>query len=89
MKREDIISELSQVVGSNKEAGVVLDCILENITRSLKEKEDVRISGFGTFKVTKRNARKGINPRTGESIIIKERNVPRFVPAKALKEKVD
>ena len=88
MKREDIIRELSPIVGSNKEAGVVLDLILDIITRALKEKEDVRLSGFGTFKVRKRRARKGVNPRTGEEITIKEKNVPMFVPAKALKEKV-
>ncbi len=86
MNREDIIRELSPVIGSNKGAGAVLNSILETITSALKKKEDVRISGFGTFKVTRRKARKGINPKTGEPIMIKEKNVPRLVPAKVLKE---
>jgi len=44
--------------------------------------------GFGTFKVDKRKARKGINPQTGEKIKIKARKVPKFVEGKALKDAV-
>jgi nucleoid DNA-binding protein len=46
------------------------------------------VFGFGTFKVAKRKARKARNPRTGEEISIKARNVPKFVPGKALKDAV-
>ena len=46
------------------------------------------MTGFGTFKVVKRKARKGRNPHTGEEIQIKATNVPKFTPGKALKDAV-
>ena len=46
------------------------------------------IAGFGTFKVNKRKARTGRNPRTGEEIKIKAQNVPKFSAGKALRDAV-
>ena len=54
----------------------------------MKKKDTVTLIGFGTFKVAQRNARKGINPQTGEEIKIKAKKVPKFVPGKALKDAV-
>ena len=50
--------------------------------------ESVTLIGFGSFKVNKRDARKGRNPRTGEEINIAAKNVPKFVAGKALKDAV-
>jgi len=50
--------------------------------------EDVALTGFGTFKVVKRKARKGRNPYTGEEIKIKATKAPKFTLGKALKEAV-
>jgi len=52
----------------------------------LKADETVKIAGFGTYKVAKRKARTGRNPRTGESIQIAASQKVKFLPAKALKE---
>jgi nucleoid DNA-binding protein len=65
-----------------------VDCVFETITKALKKKDAVTLVGFGTFKVSKRKARKGRNPKTGEVIKIKAKNVPRFVPGKGLKDVV-
>jgi len=54
----------------------------------LKKGEDVTLTGFGTFKVIKRKARKGRNPSTGEEIKIKATKAPKFTAGKALKEAV-
>ena len=54
----------------------------------LASKDSVTLVGFGTFKVANRKARKGRNPQTGKEINIPARNVPKFVPGKALKEAV-
>jgi DNA-binding protein HU-beta len=62
--------------------------VLSSITQALKEEDSVSLIGFGTFKVQKREARKGRNPATGEEIQIKAKNVPRFNPGKALKDAV-
>jgi DNA-binding protein HU-beta len=88
MNKGDLISEVSQVLASKKDAQAAVDRLLSAITQSLSQGEDVTLVGFGTFKVTKRNARMGRNPRTGEQIQIKAAKVPKFVPGKALKEAV-
>jgi DNA-binding protein HU-beta len=54
----------------------------------LKKGDTVTLVGFGTFKVTKRKARKGRNPQTGEEIKIKASKAPKFTPGKSLKEAV-
>jgi DNA-binding protein HU-beta len=55
----------------------------------LKKKQDARFVGFGTFSVSKRKARTGRNPRTGESIKIPARNVVKFSAGKEFKEMVN
>jgi DNA-binding protein HU-beta len=54
----------------------------------MKRKEDVTITGFGTFKAVKSKARQGRNPYTGEPIKIKAKTRVKFVPGKALKETI-
>jgi DNA-binding protein HU-beta len=89
MNKGDLVGEVSQVLASKKDAQAAIDTLLAAITKALKRGEDVTLVGFGTFKVTKRKARMGRNPRTGEEIKIKAAKVPKFVPGKALKEAVD
>ena len=90
MNKGDLVNEVAKIVSSKKEAKSAVDCILETITKSLEKRksEPVSLIGFGTFKVSKRKARKGRNPQTGEVIKIKASRVVRFVPGKALKEKI-
>jgi DNA-binding protein HU-beta len=88
MNKGDLVNEVAKVVGSSKEAKAAVDCVLSSITQALKEEDSVSLIGFGTFKVQKREARKGRNPATGEEIQIKAKNVPRFNPGKALKDAV-
>jgi nucleoid DNA-binding protein len=88
MNKGDLINEVAKVVGTKKEAQAAVDCVFDTITRAMKKRESVSLVGFGTFKVDKRKARKGRNPRTGEEIKIKAKNVPKFVPGKGLKDAV-
>jgi len=90
MNKGDLVNEVAKVVGTKKEAKAAVDCIFDTITKSLKKRksEPVTLVGFGTFKVSKRKARKGRNPRTGEEIKIKAKKVPKFVPGKGLKDAV-
>ena len=91
MNKGDLVNEVAKVVSTKKEAQAAVDCIFSSITNALKKKkpEAVTLVGFGTFKVDKRKARKGINPRTGEPIKIKAKKVPKFVAGKALKDAVN
>ena len=88
MNKADLIGEVAKVMSTKREAHAAVDCVFSTITKALKKKDTVTLIGFGTFKVEKRKARKGRNPRTGESIKIKAKRVPKFVPGKALKEAV-
>lgn len=89
MNKTDLIGEVAKFVGTKKEAQSAVDCIFDSITTALKKEGTVSVVGFGTFKVAKRKARKARNPRTGEEITVKAKNVPKFVPGKALKEAVN
>ena len=88
MNKGDLVSEVSKVVATKKEAQAAVDCVFSTITKALKKKDTVTLIGFGTFKVAQRKARKGRNPQTGAEIKIKAKKVPRFVPGKALKDAV-
>ena len=87
MNKGELVNEVAKVVSSKKDAQAAVDCVIQAITKALK-KDTVTLVGFGTFKVEKRKARKGRNPRTGEEIKIKAKKVPKFIPGKALKEAV-
>lgn len=64
----------------------VLNSVTHNVSKCLRRKDKITLTGFGTFYVTKRKARTGRNPQTGAEITIKARSVPRFKPGKQLKE---
>jgi len=71
---------------SKKDAENALNAFTKNVEKALKKGDAVQLIGFGTFEVRKRAARKGVNPKTGETIQIKAAKVPAFKPGKALKE---
>ena len=88
MNKSDLINEVALIVNTKKEAHAVVETIFSSITKALNKGKDVTLTGFGTFKVVKRKARKGRNPSTGEAIKIKATKAPKFNPGKALKEAV-
>ena len=65
-----------------------LESVIKAIEKSLKKKEAVVLTGFGTFDVMKRKARVGVNPATGAKMNIPARKVPKFKPGKRLKDLV-
>ena len=89
MNKGDLVNEVAKVTGTKKAAQDAVDCIFNEIARTLVMKKTVKLAGFGTFKVEKRNARKGVSPQTGEKISIKAKKVAKFLPGKALKEVVN
>ncbi len=83
---EAILSKFE--LASKKQAREIVETIFETIKQTMARGEEVAISGFGTFRVARRAAREGINPRTGEKIQIAASVKPKFRAAKALKEAV-
>jgi DNA-binding protein HU-beta len=67
---------------------MAVEGLFDAIVKSLSKGEEVAVAGFGTFKVIKRAARAGINPKTGEKIQIAAKTAPKFRAGKLLKEAV-
>jgi len=89
MNKADLVGEVAnQTRLTKKTSREAVDAVISAITDSLVREEKVALVGFGTFQVIERKARKGRNPRTGEEIQIPAKKVPKFVPGKSLREKV-
>ncbi len=87
MNKAQLIEAVAKSADISKaSAEKALDGALNAIKGSLKKGQSVTLVGFGTFRVGKRAARDGRNPRTGEVIKIKAARVPKFSAGKALKD---
>ena len=90
MNKNDLVADVARTTNLSKtDAAKAVESVFESITKSLSKGNEVRLVGFGTFRVGKRAARTGRNPRTGEAIRIKAARVPRFAAGKALKDAVN
>ncbi len=90
MTKADLVEKMAQDAGITKtDAQTCLESFIANVTKALKKKDGkVTLVGFGTFQKTRRKARKGRNPQTGEEIKIKAHNVVKFKPGKKLKDAI-
>lgn len=92
MNKADLIEKIFAEQGpkvSKAQAARALESVISGITASLVRNERVTISGFGTFSSSKRKARVGRNPQTGEPINIPARRVARFTPGKELRRDLE
>lgn len=89
INRDTLVSAICQKTDlSKRDVEATLECLLDEITKQLQSGNKVTLTGFGTFKVSQRAAREGINPQTKEKIQIPAMTVPKFTAGKALKEAV-
>ena len=88
MTKEELIEAVAKGCCSKKEAGEAVNAVFDTITKALSKGQEIVLTGFGKFSVSKRAARMGVNPRTGEKIKIKATTVPKFKAGKSLKEAV-
>jgi DNA-binding protein HU-beta len=87
MNKAELIQEIATKAGLKvKEAERLLDAFVQATEEALGKNQKVAITGFGTFAVSERKARKGRNPQTGKEIQIPASKSPRFAPGKALKD---
>jgi DNA-binding protein HU-beta len=90
MNKADLIDAVSRRAALSKaDAGRAVDAVIDSITAWLKKGERVALSGFGTFGVRRRVAKRTRNPRTGAVIQIKAGRTPGFKSGKALKDAVN
>jgi len=90
VNKSDLVEAIAKSADMPKAAAArALDATIETIKKALKKGDTVSLVGFGTFKVGKRAARNGRNPRTGATIKIKAAKVPKFSAGKGLKDAVN
>lgn len=90
MNKQELIDAIAKKAAVTKtDAAKVFEATVEVIATALKKGDEVRVTNFGTFKVTKRKATTGRNPRTGATIKIPASKQPKFAPGKGLKDAVN
>ncbi|MDR2368323.1 MAG: HU family DNA-binding protein [Deltaproteobacteria bacterium] len=90
MTKAELITQIAQEGGLSKaQAQKALESVISSIIQSLKKEGRVLVYGLGVFDVVKRPKRKGRNPRSGETLIIKAHKAVKFKPAKVLKDTVN
>lgn len=88
MNKTELIASIAQKSGLTKvDSKKALEAFMESITEQMKKKQKVSLVGFGSFSVTHKAARKGINPRTQAAIKIPAKNVVKFKPGAGLEIK--
>jgi len=87
VNKNDLVAAVADSAGLSKaDATKAVDSVFDTITDALKQGDEIRLVGFGTFAVTDRAATEGRNPRTGEKIAIPASRQPKFKPGKGLKD---
>lgn len=90
MKKVELVEAVAEETGLTKaDATRAIDATIEKITEALAKGDKVPLVGFGTFAVSKREAREGRNPRTGATVQIAARNAVTFKAGSALKDAVN
>jgi DNA-binding protein HU-beta len=90
MNKADLVNALSQSTGLTKtKSNEVVDAIVSTISESLRKGEKVTLVGFGTFTTSKKEARKGRNPKTGETLEIPAKTVAKFKAGSELTKSVN
>ena len=90
MTKADLIDELAKVSHlTKKESETIVDTVFDNITDALAKGDKVELRGFGSFRIRRRRARRGRNPRTGATVNVPPKRVPFFKVGKRLRELVN
>ena len=90
MTKAQLIEAVMKAAGMETKAAAdrAVEAVFDTIVKTMSRGEEVAITGFGTFRVVKRAARQGRNPKTGETIQIAASVKPKFRAGKVLKEAV-
>jgi integration host factor subunit beta len=85
MNKNQLVAQLAQFLNKpRKECGEFLEATLLLLEKTLAQREDISIRGFGTFKLKHRPSRDAQNPASGEWLVTQEKYIPVFTPAKSL-----
>ena len=90
MTKQDVVDAVANKTGmTKKDAGEAVEAVLDVVTSALRSGDAVTFTGFGKFSTSRRAERMGVNPRTGEKVLIRAANVPKFSAGSQLKASVN
>ena len=90
MTKAELIETVARVADlPKKHAEIVVDTVFHNIVKTLHRGEKVELRGFGSFRLRRREPRRGRNPKTGDRVDVPSKRVPYFKPGKELKELIN
>jgi len=90
MTKADLVNDVANAAElTKKDAERLVEIVFESIIESLNQGEKIELRGFGSFRLRKREPRKGRNPKTGDKVDVPPKKVPYFKPGKELKELIN
>lgn len=90
LTRKDLAEAIAGRLGyPQSSCADIVDSFLDTMKQALLEGESIKLVHYGTFTIRDKSPRRGRNPRTGESITIKERQTVNFRPSKKLREQIN
>jgi integration host factor subunit beta len=90
MTKAELVEEVSRVSDlTKKDSEVIVDTVFKSIVEALHRGEKIELRGFGSFRLRRREPRKGRNPKTGDKVDVPPKKVPYFKPGKELKDLIN
>ncbi len=89
LTKNDLITAVAAHGLSKRQSSTVVESVFDIVSKCFERGEDVKIVGFGHFRIRKKLSRRGRNPQTGSSIEITARRVLTFKPSKGLKARIN
>ena len=90
MTKAELVEEVSRVSDlTKKHSEVIVDTVFKSIIDALHRGEKIELRGFGSFRLRRREPRKGRNPKTGDKVDVPPKKVPYFKPGKELKDLIN
>ena len=90
MTKAALVEEVARVADlTKKHAEVIVETVFRSITDALRRGEKIELRGFGSFRLRRREPRKGRNPKTGDRVDVPSKRVPYFKPGKELKDLIN
>ena len=90
MTKAELVEEVSKVSDlTKKHSEVIVDTVFQSIVEALHRGEKIELRGFGSFRLRRREPRKGRNPKTGDRVDVPPKKVPYFKPGKELKDLIN
>jgi integration host factor subunit beta len=87
MTKAELVEQVARdTLLTKKHAELVVNTVFDSIVQSLKEGDKIELRGFGSFRIRRRGARLGRNPKTGDHVDVPPKRIPYFKPGKDLKE---